>query len=141
METLVDNNLIRVFYVFKRNFIDKSRIYIYDEYGGFDMECVSENLTVLSIVNDTGHTMRDIEITYDGLKYNIEILKIKKDYEKTVFLKIREEDGLVDVKMNYDEKSYLIYKNLDVKSEIKIRVKVSEDEKNECFVKSYFFIE
>ena len=105
------------------------------------MEYVSENLTVLSIVNDTGHTMRDIEITYDGLEYNMEILKIKKDYEKTVFLKIREEDGLVDVKMNYDEKSYLIYKNLDVKSEIKIRVKVSENEKNECFVKSYFFIE
>ena len=101
---------------------------------------LKENLTIVSLTNLTGETVRDIVITYDGDKNPIEILKIKNDYEKIVFLNIKDIEDLFNLKMIYNEKEYIIYKNIDGNSEVNIKLQILKNEMGDICTKSYLFI-
>ncbi|WP_297521675.1 hypothetical protein [uncultured Clostridium sp.] len=101
---------------------------------------LKDNVTIINLINLTGETIRDIVITYAGDKIPIEVLKIKNDYEKTVFLNVDDIDDLVNLKMIYKEKEYIIYKNIDVNSEVNIKLKILKEESGEVNIKSYLFI-
>lgn len=99
-----------------------------------------KHVTVVSIVNLTGKTMRDIILTYDGNSNPIEILKIKNDYEKVVFLNIDDNDELFNLNLLYDGVKYTVYKNVDINSDVNIKLKVVKSESGEINIKSYLYI-
>lgn len=101
---------------------------------------IRKSSKVLSIINKTNETMRDIEITYDGIDGSIEILKIKSDYEKTIVLHSSGIADLVDLTMKYNGESYIIYKNLDFTNEVNIRLEVFKAQDGKLDIKSFLFI-
>ncbi|MGL4762977.1 MAG: hypothetical protein ACRCWG_16265 [Sarcina sp.] len=101
---------------------------------------LKRNMTNVSLNNLTGETIRDIVVTYDGDKNPIEVLKIKNDYEKVVFLNVKETEDLFNLKMIYKNEEYIIYKNIDINSEVNIKLQILKDEKEKICIKSYLYI-
>ncbi|MGL5068895.1 MAG: hypothetical protein ACRC6T_13950 [Sarcina sp.] len=101
---------------------------------------LKRNMTNVSLNNLTGETIRDIVVTYDGDKNLIEVLKIKNDYEKVVFLNVKETEDLFNLKMIYKNEEYIIYKNIDINSEVNIKLQILKDEKEKICIKSYLYI-
>ena len=103
---------------------------------------LKKHTTVVSITNLTGETMRDIILTYDGDSNPIEILKIKNEYEKVVFLNIDKNDDLFNLNLLYKNQEYTIYKNIDINSDVDIKLKITKDEENQekINIKSFLYI-
>ena len=103
---------------------------------------LKRHTTVISITNLTGETMRDIILTYDGDSNPIEILKIKNKYEKVVFLHIDDNDDLFNLNMLYKGKEYTVYKNIDINSDVDIKLKITKDENDsdKVNIKSFLYI-
>ncbi|MGL5575871.1 MAG: hypothetical protein ACRDCW_10055 [Sarcina sp.] len=103
---------------------------------------LKKHITVVSIINLTGKIMRDIILTYDGDNNPIEILKIKNDYEKVVFLHRNENNNedLFNLTLLYGGIKYIVYKNIDINSNIDIKLKITEAEDEKIDIKSYLYI-
>lgn len=93
----------------------------------------------LTIINKTGKTMRDMEISI-GDEDTLDILKIKNDYEKTIFLSSSSIGDLVDLRMKYNGAEYLMYKNLDISNEVSIKVEFTLNDDESLKMKSFLFI-
>lgn len=93
----------------------------------------------LTIINKTGKTMRDMEISI-GDEDTLDILKIKNDYEKTIFLSSSSIGDLVDLRMKYNGAEYLIYINLDISNEVSIKVEFTLNDDESLKMKSFLFI-
>lgn len=93
----------------------------------------------LTIINKTGKIMRDMEISI-GDEDTLDILKIKNDYEKTIFLSSSSIGDLVDLRMKYNGAEYLIYKNLDISNEVSIKVEFTLNDDESLKMKSFLFI-
>ena len=103
---------------------------------------LKRHATVISITNLTGETMRDIILTYDGDSNPIEILKIKNEYEKVVFLHIDDNDDLFNLNLLYKGNEYTVYKNIDINSDVDIKLKITKDENDndKVNIKSFLYI-
>ena len=103
---------------------------------------LKKHITVISISNLTGETMRDIILTYDGDSNPIEILKIKNEYEKVVFLHIDNLDDLFNLNLLYKGKEYIVYKNIDINSDVDIKLKITKDKDDDqkINIKSFLYI-
>ena len=86
--------------------------------------------------------MRDIVLTYDGDSNPIEILKIKNEYEKVVFLHIDNLDDLFNLNLLYKGKEYIVYKNIDINSDVDIKLKITKDKDDDqkINIKSFLYI-
>lgn len=103
---------------------------------------LKKHITVISISNLTGETMRDIILTYDGDSNPIEILKIKNEYEKVVFLHIDNLDDLFNLNLLYKGNEYTVYKNIDINSDVDIKLKITKDkdDNQRINIKSFLYI-
>lgn len=99
-----------------------------------------KHVTSVSITNLTEETMRDIVLTYDGDSNPIEILKIKNEYEKVVFLNIDDNEDLFNLNLVYKGQEYTVYKNIDINSDVDIKLKITKSENEEINIKSYLYI-
>lgn len=81
----------------------------------------------IKITNLTNEIMRDIKITYDGLQDIIEILKIKKEYEKTVFLDKCIDKNIKNLKLICANGEFLIEEEITCKKELVIDIKITAD--------------
>lgn len=86
--------------------------------------------------------MRDIVLTYDGDSNPIEILKIKNEYEKVVFLHIDNLDDLFNLNLLYKGNEYTVYKNIDINSDVDIKLKITKDkdDNQRINIKSFLYI-
>ncbi|MGL4742488.1 MAG: hypothetical protein ACRC41_17135 [Sarcina sp.] len=80
---------------------------------------------IIKITNLTDKTMRDIRLTYDGLQDEIDILKIKKEYEKVVFLDKHIKNIIRNLKLIYNNNEFLIVEEVECKKELVIDIKIS----------------
>lgn len=91
----------------------------------------------VKIINLTGITVRDIIVTYDGYHNPIEILKIKNEYDKTIILNPKNKNELVDLKVIYENKEYIIYKSFNTSSEnFELEVEMHLDEEGKLVIKN-----
>ncbi|MGL5634168.1 MAG: hypothetical protein ACRDDL_03760 [Sarcina sp.] len=69
---------------------------------------MNNKIPAIKLINLTDKTMRDIRITYEGLDREIEILKIKKEYEKVVFLDIPKNNIIKNFSIVYDKNNFIL---------------------------------
>lgn len=91
----------------------------------------------VKIINLTGETIRDIIVTYDGYHNPVEILKIKNEYDKTIILNPKHKNQLVDLKLIYKNKEYVIYRQFDTASKnFELDVELSINKIGEIMIKN-----